>query len=77
MKGQTRNSRVRTPAERQRDRRARRRRGEVVFPIALPEEAVRDILIETGRLKEWDDDDRQRLTEALGDLFRDYVTRDG
>lgn len=48
-----------------------------MFPIALPEEAVRDILIETGRLKEWDDDDRQRLTEALGELFRDYVTRDG
>jgi len=49
----------------------------VIFPLALPGEAVRDFLIETGHLKEWDDDDPERVKEALEVAFRDYVTRDG
>lgn len=72
----TSSERPRTAAERQRDCRARQRRGDVIFPLALPGEAVRDF-IETGHLKEWDDDDPERVKEALEVAFRDYVTRDG
>lgn len=77
MTRRNRNRRTRTAAERQRDCRARQRRGDVIFPLALPGEAVRDFLIETGHLKEWDDDDPERVKEALELAFRDYVTRDG
>ncbi|GEM_PF-2438041 len=73
----TSSERPRTAAERQRDCRSRQRRGDVIFPLALPGEAVRDFLIETGHLKEWDDDDPERVKEALEVAFRDYVTRDG
>lgn len=73
MKGRTQNSRAKTSAERQRDFRKRKKRGEIIWPIPLPEETVRDFLLDEGRVKEWDEDDRQRLTEALINALRDHV----
>lgn len=73
----TSSERPRTAAERQRDCRARQRRGEVIYPLAFPNEMIREHLLEKGYLKEWDDDDFERVREALEVAFRDYVTRDG
>lgn len=73
----TSSERPRTAAERQRDCRARQRRGEVIYPLAFPNEMIREHLLEKGYLKEWDDDDFERVREALEVAFIDYVTRDG
>jgi len=72
-----RNRRTRTAAERQRDYRARQRQGRVIYPLEFPDERIRDFLIEQGYLKEWDDDNFERVREALEVSFLDYVTRDG
>ncbi|KAB2706486.1 hypothetical protein [Brucella lupini] len=77
MTRRNRNRRVRTAAERQRDRRARQRRGDGLFPLVLPDEAIRDYLVENGYLKEWDEDDFERVREALEVHIRERVTRDG
>ncbi|OYR24687.1 hypothetical protein CES86_4976 [Brucella lupini] len=43
----------------------------------LPDEAIRDYLVENGYLKEWDEDDFERVREALEVHIRERVTRDG
>lgn len=66
-----------TPAERQRELRARRREDLAIFRLRLPRELVRDVLLEEGELAEWDDDDDRLMEDALHRLilrtFRDVT----
>jgi len=68
---------AKTPAERQRDLRARRRDDLAIFRLRLPRELVRDALLEEGEIGEWDDGDDSALQEALHRLilrtFRDVT----
>jgi hypothetical protein len=55
----------RSPAERQREHRARRACGLVAFQIVLDEVAVAEMLIAGGLLAPNDTDDHRKVTAAL------------
>lgn len=71
---------AKSPAERKRDERRRKRAGQALFRLMLNREAVEEALMETGHLREWDTDDHRKLEEAIStafiELFIRLVTRD-
>lgn len=71
--------RAKTPAQRKRDERDRRRAGLDLIKLQLPRELVREGLLETGELSDWNDNNPSEIEAGLERLllrlFRN-VTRD-
>lgn len=69
--------RSKTPAQRQRELRSRRRNDEMLLRIKLPREHVRDFLLDEAEIGEWDAEDDAALQEGLQRLmlrmFRDVT----
>ena len=66
-------------AERQKRRRERKRQGVMRVTLDVPRE-VRDVLVETRWLGEWDEDDKpevQAVLQMMLNNLRPGVTRDG
>lgn len=45
--------------------RERKRNGKIVLSIEVDAAAVRELLVDGGYLKEWDDGDRSKISRAL------------
>lgn len=78
--GPTANDRKRAlAAERQRRCRARRR-ASILVKAEMERFGFVEALVETGRLGQWDEDDREAIDDAVTTLLADWhvsVTRDG
>jgi hypothetical protein len=61
--------------DRQRQCRARRRAGEAQFTIAVPEVALVEALIVSGRVGESESADHALVEKALAAVVRDFVER--
>lgn len=62
-------------ASRQKRRRDRVRRGEAVFRISAPQDALVEYLVETGRVSEAAARDHTRVEQALREAVLDLVAR--
>jgi hypothetical protein len=54
-----------TPAQRQREARQRRRNGDAVFRVVVPKQLVQEALLDAGEVPEWSDEDQIELERAL------------
>jgi hypothetical protein len=67
---------AKTAAERQKDRYARKKRGESVLPIKCNAGAIADWLVDQGELPEWSTEDIPAITAALERRLAKFLTRE-
>jgi hypothetical protein len=57
--------------------RARKATGRAVLPIEVDLSELSDVLVDQGRLQQWDCDDREKVKDALQAAFADILKRLG